>query len=98
MVLHYYLCKHNDYNSKWSPGMTCFNLYSLFSGYFKTYWVVSTFVGYFEVFLKYVEVFGCLFYLHDSVGDVVCVLDYVTGSVGVFPGLSFILVLCDYCV
>jgi len=77
--------------------MTCFNLYRSFSGYFKTL-IVSTSVGYFEVILKYTEVFGCLFYLHDSVGDVVYVLDYVTGSVGVFPGLCFVLVLCDYCV
>jgi len=57
--------------------------------------VVSTTVGNFEVILEYIEVFGCLFYLHDNVGGVVCVLDYVTGSVDVFPGLCFVLVLCD---
>ena len=51
---------------------------------------VQTCAGNIYVTVKRNEVFGLLIYLLDTIGDEVCVLDYVVCSVRVFLGFCFI--------
>ena len=65
MVLYYYLCKHNNYNCKWSPVWhvsTCIDYFQVIIKHIEVFFnLCGLFWGYFKVYSG----FGCLFYLHD---------------------------------